>query len=123
MTFPLSDHLQGVLNSLPTRPGCYIMKDVDGKIIYVGKAITLRKFTVTRQMNALDGSRYFGPYTSVWAVHQTLALLRKIFGYLTCDRIITGHDPRACLYFDIKLCIAPCIGAASKEEYRAMIDD
>lgn len=192
-----SAHLQRILDSLPTRPGCYIMKAADGKIIYVGKAINLRnrvrsyfhasvdssktaqlvkhiadietlivdselealilemnlikkhkpkynirlkddkrypyikvhwgdpfpKVTVTRQMDTKDGGRYFGPYTSVWAVHQTLALLRKIFGYLTCDRIITGQDPRACLYYDIKLCIAPCIGAVSKVEYRAMVDD
>ena len=33
------------------------------------------KLTVTRQM-VNDGSRYFGPYTSVWAVHQTLDVLR-----------------------------------------------
>lgn len=197
MSNEISDHLQHVLDSLPTRPGCYIMKNVEGQIIYVGKAVNLRnrvrsyfhasvdeaktvqlvkhiadietiivdselealilemtlikkhrpkynirlkddkrypyvkvhwgdpfpKVTVTRQMDVKDGSRYFGPYTSVWAVHQTLALLRKIFGYLTCDRIITGQDPRACLYYDIKLCIAPCIGVVSKEEYRAMIDD
>jgi excinuclease ABC subunit C len=80
------------------------------------------KVTVTRRMEN-DGSRYFGPYTSVWAVHQTLDVLRKIFPYLTCDRVITGQDPRACLYYDIKLCLAPCIGASSKAEYRAMIDD
>lgn len=78
------------------------------------------KVTVTRRM-VRDGSRYFGPYTSVWAVHQTLDLLRKIFPYLTCDRTITGQDERACLYFDIKLCSGPCIGAVSRDEYRAMI--
>ncbi|MCO5194267.1 MAG: excinuclease ABC subunit UvrC, partial [Anaerolineae bacterium] len=33
----------------------------------------------------------------------------------------TGNDPRACLYFDIKLCNGPCIGAVNQEEYRAMI--
>ena len=55
------------------------------------------KVTVTRQM-IQDGSRYFGPYTSVWAVHQTLDVLRRIFPYLTCDREITGKDARACLY-------------------------
>ena len=33
------------------------------------------KLTVTRQM-VNDGSRYFGPYTSVWAVHQTLDVIR-----------------------------------------------
>jgi excinuclease ABC subunit C len=78
------------------------------------------KVTVTRRM-IRDGSRYFGPYTSVWAVHQTLDLLRKIFPYLTCDREITGQDRRACLYFDIKLCNAPCIGHTTKAEYRVMI--
>lgn len=80
------------------------------------------KVTVTRRL-ADDGSRYFGPYTSVWAVHQTLDVLRKIFPYLTCDRVITGEDSRACLYFDIKLCSAPCIGAMQQENYRRMIDD
>lgn len=78
------------------------------------------KVTVTRRMER-DGSRYFGPYTSVWAVHQTLDMLRKVFPYLTCDRVITGQDERACLYYDIKLCNGPCIGAVSKQQYRAMI--
>ena len=78
------------------------------------------KVTVTRRM-VRDGSRYFGPYTSAWAVQQTLDLLRKIFPYLTCDRIITGRDERACLYYDIKLCNAPCIGVVDQEQYRATI--
>ena len=78
------------------------------------------KVTVTRRM-IRDGSRYFGPYTSVWAVHQTLDLLRKVFPYLTCDRTINGQDTRACLYFDIKLCNGPCIGAVNRDEYRNMI--
>ena len=78
------------------------------------------KVTVTRRMER-DGARYFGPYTSVWAVHQTLDLLRKIFPYLTCDRVITGQDERACLYYDIKLCNGPCIGAVNQATYRGMI--
>src|SRR3989304_7950881 len=80
------------------------------------------KVTVTRRM-ADDGGRYYGPYTSAWAVHQTLDVLRKIFPYLTCDRVITGQDPRACLYHDIKLCLAPCIGAVDQTGYRTMIAD
>jgi excinuclease ABC subunit C len=80
------------------------------------------KVTVTRQMTE-DGSRYFGPYTSVWAVHQTLDVLRRIFPYLTCDREITGLDPRPCLYYDIKLCSGPCIAAVTRVQYRQMIDD
>ena len=79
------------------------------------------KVYVTRRMDN-DGARYFGPFTAVWAVHETMDTLRKIFPYLTCDREITGHDKRACLYYDIGLCLAPCIGVESREEYRAMID-
>jgi excinuclease ABC subunit C len=192
-----NDYIQSILDSAPTKPGCYLMKGAEGKVIYVGKAINLRsrlrsyfhasamennktrqmvhrikdidwivvdselealilemnlikkhrpqfnvrlkddkrypyikvhwgdafpKLTVTRYM-VNDGSRYFGPYTSVWAVHQTLDVLRRIFPYLTCDREITGEDQRACLYYDIKLCSAPCIGAINQEDYRQAIDD
>jgi excinuclease ABC subunit C len=197
MSRQLSENLTAQLSTLPAKPGCYLMKDEGGKVIYVGKAINLRnrvrsyfhagaaqnrrtnqlvgriadiewivvgselealilemnlikkhrphfnvrlkddkqypyikvhwaaaypKVTVTRQM-VQDGSRYFGPYTSVWAVHQTLDVLRRIFPYLTCDREITGKDERACLYYDIKLCNAPCIGAVDQERYRRMIED
>jgi excinuclease ABC subunit C len=193
----ISEKLQGILATLPAKPGCYIYRNAEGTIIYVGKAISLKnrvrsyfhsdsshdaktrrlvrdivdiewivvgselealilemnlikkhrpkynirlkddkrypyikihwnepfpKVTVTRQMTE-DGSRYFGPYTSAWAVYQTLDTLRHIFPYLTCDREITGLDKRACLYFDIKLCIAPCIGAASQTGYRQMVSD
>ncbi len=193
----ISEHIQQILDTLPNKPGCYIMKNSAGEIIYVGKAINLRnrvrsyfhtpndqdfktrqlvkniahiewivvgselealilemnlikkhrprynvrlkddkrypyikvhwaeafpKVTVTRQM-VNDGSRYFGPYTSVWAVHQTLDVLRRIFPYLTCDREITGQDARACLYYDIKLCAGPCIGRVDQAGYRQMIDD
>lgn len=196
MALEILPAIQQILNTLPIKPGVYLMKDERGEIIYVGKAINLRnrvrsyfhspetqdakvwrlverirhietivteselealvlecnlikkhkphfnvrlkddkrypyiqvtwqepfpKVNVTRRMEN-DGARYFGPFTAVWAVHETMDTLRKIFPYLTCDRDITGKDKRACLYFDIGLCIAPCIGAASKEEYRAMID-
>jgi excinuclease ABC subunit C len=193
----VSDSLPPILNGLPVKPGCYIMKSPDGAVIYVGKAINLRSrvrsyfqpgadhgrkvaelvahvadiewIVVGSELEALilemnlikrhrpkynvrlkddkrypyiqvrwgdafptvlitrrmvdDGSRYFGPYTSVWAVHETLDVLRRIFPYLTCDRVITGQDTRACLYADIKLCLAPCIGAVDQAAYRQMIDD
>jgi excinuclease ABC subunit C len=90
--------------------------------IKVHLANAFPKVTVTRQM-VRDGSRYFGPYTSVWAVHQTLDLLRHIFPYLTCDREITGLDARPCLYYDIKLCSGPCIGAISQAGYAQLIND
>ena len=192
----VNENIRNTLATLPKKPGCYLMKDVNGNIIYVGKAINLRnrvksyfindaghtektrqlvkhidhidwvvveseleafilemnlikryrphyniqlkddkhypfikisfqdpypKISITRRM-VHDGSRYFGPYTSAWAVHQTLDMLRKVFPYMTCDREITGNDQRACLYYDIKLCTGPCIGAITKAEYRRMME-
>jgi len=75
---------------------------------------------ITRRMER-DGSRYFGPYSSTPTLRETLDMLRRTFPFLTCNREISGQDKRACLYYDIKLCLGPCIGAVSQEEYRAMI--
>ncbi|MFO8036552.1 MAG: excinuclease ABC subunit UvrC [Anaerolineales bacterium] len=191
----VSKHIQDILDTIPHKTGCYLMKDAGGDVIYVGKAVDLRnrvrsyfhasaqsnprtaqlvmdirdidwiivnselealilemnlikeyqphfnvrlkddkrypyikihwqdpfpKVSVTRQVTK-DGSRYFGPYTSVWAVDQTLDILRRVFPYLTCNRTITGEDQRACLYYDIDLCAAPCIGEISQDDYRDMI--
>ena len=38
----MNDTIRQKLKTLPTNPGVYLMKDKDGKIIYVGKAINLR---------------------------------------------------------------------------------
>lgn len=80
------------------------------------------KVETTRRIEN-DGSRYFGPYVAMWAVQNTLQTLRKAFPYLTCEREITGKDARACLFYDIKLCNAPCIGAVNQAQYRAMIQE
>ncbi|MGJ3240806.1 MAG: excinuclease ABC subunit UvrC [Anaerolineae bacterium] len=197
MTYTPSDHIKTILDHLPTKPGCYLMKDKNGKIIYIGKAKRLRnrvrsyfttnadgtsktlnmrskvhdieyiitenevkalileenlikthkprynvllkddkrypyirigwaddypKVETTRRVEN-DGARYFGPYAAMWAVQNTLRVLRKAFPYLTCDRNIDGNDERACLFHDIKLCNAPCIGAVDKATYRAMIKE
>ncbi len=193
----VDSNIQKILDNLPTKPGVYLHKNKQGKIIYVGKAVNLRsrvrsyfhksarqhaktnrlvkeivdidfivadselealllentlikkyqpyynvrlkddkrypyikvhwqedypRVTTTRRLQN-DGARYFGPYTASWAAYQTLDLIRKIFPYLTCTRTITGNDARACLYYHIGRCAAPCIGVVSKEEYRQIIDN
>lgn len=187
--------LQDKLNNLPTKPGVYIYRNQNGKVIYVGKAVNLRnrvrsyfqdstnhtpknrqlveniadlefivagselealllentlikqhqpkynirlkddkrypyikvhwqdpypKVTTTRQILD-DGGRYFGPYTAAWAAYRTLDLIRKIYPYLTCARIINGQDKQACLYYHIGRCAGPCIGAVSQAEYRQIM--
>ena len=72
-----------------------------------------------------DGNKYFGPYTNVTAVHETMNLIRKVFPIRTCKMNITeGMEPiRPCLNYHIKKCNAPCAGCVSKEEYRKIIDE
>ncbi len=90
--------------------------------IRVGWGDAFPKVETTRRI-VDDGSRYFGPYSAMWVVQKTLRDLRRAFPYLTCDREITGADERACLFHDIKLCNAPCIGAVDRDEYRFMIQE
>ena len=64
-----------------------------------------------------DGARYFGPYTNVTALRDSLKLLRRLFPLRTCRTM----PQRPCLEYHIKRCLAPCIGKVGEEDYRAMI--
>lgn len=72
-----------------------------------------------------DKAKYFGPYTSVNAVKDTLELLRKIYKIRTCNRILPKDigKERPCLYYHMGQCDAPCQGFISKEAYRANINE
>jgi excinuclease ABC subunit C len=183
------------LKHLPDRPGVYLFRDAEGKVIYVGKAVSLKnrvrsyfhagaghspkirlmieraagfEYIVTdSEVEALileanlikehrprynillrddksypylrvtlhedfprvhttrrvlkDGSRYFGPYTKVGAVNETLNLLRRIFPFRSCKDKELKEKARPCLNYHIKRCLGPCSGKVGREEYRDMI--
>src|SRR5712691_2078879 len=79
------------------------------------------KTMVARRLTR-DGARYFGPFTDATSVRQTLDTINRLFPHILCTRVITGNDPRACLYYHIKRCPAPCIGAINNEDYRQIVD-
>ena len=188
------------LKKLPGEPGVYLMKDENDKIIYVGKAISLKnrvrqyfqssknhsskvksmvkniksfEYIITdSELEALilecnlikkyrpkynvllrddktypyikvtvnedyprvlkvrrvlkDKAKYFGPYTNVEAVNDTLDVIRNIYPIRTCnidiDRAIK-NKMRHCLNYHIKRCIGPCTGHISKVEYDKMIEE
>lgn len=191
------------LQSIPTRPGCYLFKNAEGEVIYVGKAASLRArlrsyFTSPNQQaakvramlaNAVDydtivtdselealilennlikenhprynvrlrddkqypylcvttqepyprvirvrqtrkdGAVYFGPYADSKALNDTLAVLKKLFPYRSCDLVIPdeAEQPdvvleRPCLEYFIKRCIAPCVRYTNREEYMSVIN-
>jgi excinuclease ABC subunit C len=191
---PQSPLVTEQLRRLPAAPGVYLMKDAEGKIIYVGKATSLQNrvrsyfgagplspktqnlvtriadiefVTVGSEQEALilemnlikrhhppynirlkddksfpflkisineewprvyftrraedDGGRYFGPFASAYSLRSTLKALKVMFPFRTCSKPVTGTDSRPCLEYHMKRCIAPCIGAAGKEEYAEVI--
>ena len=75
---------------------------------------------ITRRV-AKDGARYFGPFATANTVRKTLDLLKKLFPYRSCTKVITGKDPRPCLEYYINRCVAPCIGLVNKDEYHKVV--
>lgn len=72
-----------------------------------------------------DGSKYFGPYTSAYAVKQTIESIRNIFKIRNCSlKIVTGKEnARPCLNYYIDRCKGPCIGKVDSAEYKTGIDE
>lgn len=70
-----------------------------------------------------DGSRYFGPYSSAFAVRETLQLLHKVFKLIPCGKSWSGDAvQRPCLYYHLGRCLAPCAGLATTEAYKAELN-
>jgi excinuclease ABC subunit C len=68
-----------------------------------------------------DGALYYGPYVPTGAMRETLKVIRKVFPLATCEIEINGQAERACLEFEIKRCMAPCIGNQAKDEYHLIV--
>jgi len=187
------------LKKLPEKPGVYIMKNTEGEIIYVGKAVNLKnrvrqyfqslsgqtqkvrlmvpqistfEYIITSsEMEALilecnlikrykpkfnillkddktypyikvtvneeyprvfmtrkvekDGARYFGPYTSVSDVRETISFLKKTFPIKNCKKKLPDDigKGRPCLNYYIQQCMAPCQGWVSNGKYKEIIND
>lgn len=70
-----------------------------------------------------DGAKYFGPYTSAFAVRDTLQLLHKIFPLIPCGKSWTGAPvQKPCLYYHIGRCLGPCSGLSERAEYGQILD-
>ncbi|MCR2827076.1 excinuclease ABC subunit UvrC [Microbacterium sp. zg.Y909] len=96
---------------------------------YPFMAVTLAdeapRVIVTRNRR-IPGAKYFGPYPKVWAVHDTIDLMIRVFPIRTCSdssykkAMASG---RPCFPGQIGRCGGPCSMKVSIEEHRAMVDD
>jgi excinuclease ABC subunit C len=91
--------------------------------IAVTLAEPLPRVLVVRRLH-IPGARYFGPYTDVGTLRQTLRIIRRIFTVRSCHYGLPEDAPeRPCLDYHIRRCLAPCVGYQRPDDYRAMIDD
>jgi len=68
-----------------------------------------------------SAGRYFGPYTSVGAVRETLERMHKLFHLRNCSDSVFKNRSRPCLQYQIQRCSAPCVGKISEHEYAASV--
>ncbi len=83
------------------------------------------RVVITRN-HKISGARYFGPYTKVWAIRETVDQMLKAFPMRSCSDSIykrAEQTGRPCLLGDIGKCVAPCVGRASKEEHKSVALD
>ena len=65
--------------------------------------------------------RYYGPYPSAMAVHETLNLLQRVFLIRSCKDSFFQVRTRPCLQYQIKRCTAPCVKFISPEDYQQSV--
>jgi excinuclease ABC subunit C len=92
-------------------------------------AITLAdevpRVLITRNRK-LKGAKYFGPYTKIWAIRETLDLMLKVFPVRSCSDTTyrrAEQTGRPCLLGDIGKCAAPCVGRIPKDAHRDLAQD
>jgi len=76
------------------------------------------RILLVRRPRRRAGTLLFGPYTSAREARSVEKLLGDLFQLRRCVRL----PKAACLYYHLKVCSAPCIGAIDREAYRERID-
>jgi excinuclease ABC subunit C len=96
------------------------------------------KISIVREKKK-KGVTYIGPYPSTLPLKRILRMLRKVYPYRTCNRVINqetvvnsvgtktinikSSDPKPCLFYYLHLCDAPCAGLVQKDAYRRNISN
>lgn len=99
-----------------------LMDDKSYPYIKVTVNETYPRIILVRRMEK-DGCRYYGPFTNVTAVRDTIDLLRKLYHIRPCQKKILPEETEACLYYHIGQCSAPCRGKISREAYQKAVNE
>lgn len=69
-----------------------------------------------------DGSLYFGPYTSGFAVQGTIRFLNRTFKIRDCGDAMFNSRTRPCMTYQIGRCTAPCVDYITQEDYKNEVE-
>ncbi|KYG60860.1 excinuclease ABC subunit C [Bdellovibrio bacteriovorus] len=69
-----------------------------------------------------DGSLYFGPYTSGFAVQGTIRFLNRTFKIRDCTDAVFKSRTRPCMTYQIGRCTAPCVEYINQTDYREEVE-
>jgi len=68
-----------------------------------------------------DGAIYLGPFSSSTRLKETIDFMQKIFPLRTCSDKKLYNRSRPCIEYEIKRCVAPCVGYVTKQNYDGLV--
>ena len=76
------------------------------------------RIMMVRQMKR-DKAKYFGPFVSSNQIKDVLGIFYELYGIRRCNSMSKEkpEEGKACLYYHLGQCSAPCIGKISQEDY------
>ncbi len=79
------------------------------------------KIDVVRKIKK-DGAIYMGPFSGAMKLRETLHLMQELIPLRSCSDTKLYNRSRPCIEYDIKRCVAPCVGLVTKEAYSRLVE-
>ena len=95
-----------------------LLKD-DKQYPYIAIKKEIYPYLVVRRSDTNRSYHYYGPYTSGKAAWEIVNLLNRVFKLRKCKKV--AH--RACIYYHLDQCLAPCINHVGEEQINQILDD
>ena len=86
--------LANKLEMLPARPGCYLFKDPKGRVIYVGKAKSLRNRVRSYFSGRSDGRHLFRRLVNTIRDLETIVVESETEALILENNLIKFHKPK-----------------------------
>ncbi len=81
------------------------------------------RFEISRRLNKTD--KYFGPFMAGVTAKDVLSIIDYAFPLRKCKEKISVNKTlkKSCIFYDMKMCLAPCVKKVSKQQYNEIVSD